>query len=277
MNYLVSGAAFVAFVSLLGGLSLRHASANEPHEGLNFSIGVRGAAGCNTRASDVSCTFPAGRTFVVEVSLDELPDDIPAYGGFDLYAEYAGVAPTEPLDANNHDWGDCGFPAAFAGDGFVGWGCAIGPPPAGPSSWIGAIGAVTFTCTTSGSISLVHGAGFRTDLIEMVTENETGELESVIHSEGGNTREALHIACGTVPASTPGTGAPVSTPKNTASIATSTATPPPALPSTGQQPGSPAQGPFALFAPGLGVGVWLFACAAVLRGLAKRRRTVGQG
>jgi hypothetical protein len=136
------------------------------------------------------------------VSLDELPDDIPSYGGFDLYVEYAGVTASE--DANNDDWGDCGFPAAFNGDGFVGWGCAIGVPPAGPSSWIGAIGSITFTCTQSGSLSLVHGAGDKTDLIEMVAENEEGVSESVIHSEGADVSETITIECGTLPAETPG-------------------------------------------------------------------------
>jgi hypothetical protein len=183
----------------------QHALANEPHEGLNFSIGVQNVAGCNTRSSDVSCTLPSGQPFVVEVSLDELPDDIHSYGGFDLYAEYTGVTPVDPLDASNDVWADCGFPAAAPGDGYIGWGCAMGLPPAQPSSWIGPIGTVSFTCTANGSISLVHKAGTKTDLVESVTEDNTGVQQSIIHAEGADTKETLTIACGTVPGGGNGT------------------------------------------------------------------------
>ena len=189
-------AALAAFAAILvvSGMAVQHASADEPHDGLQFSIGVRGVAGCNTRESDVTCSLPAGQPFVVEVALDALPDDIPSYGGFDLYVEFGGVTPSD--DASNIDWPNCGFPAAFVGDGFVGWGCAMGAPPSGPSSWVGPIGTVTFTCTQDGSISLIHGSGSKTDLL-----NPLGDVK---HSEGVNVSETLAITCGTIPAGTPG-------------------------------------------------------------------------
>jgi hypothetical protein len=196
MSNLVKVVLPVCGALLIAALAAQTASAHEPHDGLNFSIGVRGVAGCNTRASDVSCTLPQGQPFLVEVWLDELPDDIDVYGGFDLYAEFAGVTPG--TDANNDDWPDCGFPAAFVGDDFVGWGCAMGLPPAGPSSWVGPIGSVTFTCAQDGSITLVHGNSDQTDLVE---PPETGLVK---HSEGDGEEEKLTIDCGTVPANTPG-------------------------------------------------------------------------
>ncbi len=205
-------AALGAAVIIISSLAVQHASAHEPHPGLEFSIGVRGVPGCNTRASDVTCTMPVGGTFVLEVGLDALPDDIPSYRGFDLYAEYSGGL-TPSQDANNDDWPGCGFPAAFTGDDFVGWGCATGLPPAGPSSWIGPIGTVTFTCSESGSITLVHSAAGKTDLVEAVTDEGEGGTpgQSIIHTEGSDTQETLTITCGQLPANTPGvvtTGTP---------------------------------------------------------------------
>ncbi len=204
MTSFFRAATLAAFGVLLGFgvFASQHALADEPHDGLGFSIGVRGVAGCNTRASDVACTLPSGQTFIAEVALDSLPDDIPSYGGFDLYIEHAGVTPSD--DANSDDWPDCGFPVSFPGDGFIALGCAIGVPPAGPSSYVGPIGSVTFTCSQSGSISLVHGAGDKTDLIESVGEGPDGTSSSVTHAEGADESETITIECGQVPAETPG-------------------------------------------------------------------------
>jgi hypothetical protein len=199
--------ALLALAALLVGavsaMSIRNAAAHAPHPGLQFSIGIPTVQGCNTRASDVTCTLPAGQNFVVEVSLDHLPDDIPSYGGFDLYTEYAGVTPLQ--DAKNDVWPDCGFPAAsYDADGVVIWGCAIGLPPAGPSSYIGPVGTITYTCTQNGSISLVHGDG-DTDLVEAVLAHpDPTPAESIVHEEGNFTREKITINCGQVPANTPG-------------------------------------------------------------------------
>ncbi len=194
-------AAFGA-VLVMTSLAVQQASAHESHPGLEFSIGVQGVPGCNTRASDVTCTLPAGQPFVVEVSLDQLPDDIDSYGGFDIEADYTGV--TASNDANNHDWPDCGFPAAVTEADFVAWGCAIGIPPAGPSSYIGPIGTVTFTCTANGTIALAHGDN-TTDLVQaVIDQGPSTPVVSIIHTEGVDTKETLTINCGSVPAQTPG-------------------------------------------------------------------------
>jgi hypothetical protein len=173
------------------------ATADEPHPGLNFSIGVRGVQGCNTRADDVTCTLPSGQPFLLEFSLDMLPDDINGYAGFDLFAEYTGITPGD--DGNSDDWPDCGFPVAHVppDGGFIALACAIGVPPAPQSSsWIGPIGAITFTCAQNGSITMAHGGDDgQTDLVE-------GNLAK--HSEGVNAEETINITCGSVPANTPG-------------------------------------------------------------------------
>lgn len=199
----IAALAALGLLLVWGGLAARPAAAHEPHPGLNFSIGVRGVNGCNTRASDVTCTLPAASDFVVEVSLDTLPDDINSYGGFDIYMRYAGVTPRQ--DASTDDWQDCAFPASsYDRPGVVGMGCAIGIPPAGPSSYIGPLGTNTFTCGQNGSVSLAHSyaEGF-TDLVENVTE--VGK-ESVVlsHAEGAGTTETLTITCGQLPPNTPG-------------------------------------------------------------------------
>jgi hypothetical protein len=208
MRKLCKAAALAAFgaVLLLSGLAVRYASAHEPHPGLQFSIGVRGVPGCNTRASDVTCALPVGQTFVLEVGIDALPDDIPSYGGFDLFVRYEGV--TASNDFSNDVWPDCAFPAGTVDENtegkFVAWACAVGIPPAGQSSWVGTVGTVTFTCTANGAISMIHQARAYTDLVESATENSAHTPEDLIHAEGANTKETLTINCGQVPAQTPG-------------------------------------------------------------------------
>lgn len=189
---------------IIGGLAVRNASAHEPHPGLEFSIGVRGVPGCNTRASDVTCTLPAGQTFVLEVGLDALPNDIPSYEGFDIYLTYAGV--TALQDASTDEWPECGFPASsYDRPGVIGFACARGLPPAGPSSYIGPIGTNSFTCSQSGSISLVHSIEGNTDLVQgMVLGPDSDEEVGNNHAEGAGTQETLTITCGQVPAGTPG-------------------------------------------------------------------------
>jgi hypothetical protein len=192
----VAAFAMLGILITISAPSMNSASAHDPHPGLEFSIGVRGVPGCNTRASDVTCTLPSGQPFVLEFYLDQLPDDIPNYGGYDLYARFAGVTPTG--EGSTDVWPDCAFPASFAGDGFIAMACAVGVPPAGPSSWVGPIGEQTFTCTQSGSITMAHGG----------EEGETNlvEFESLAkHSdEGSDAEETINITCGSLPQNTPG-------------------------------------------------------------------------
>jgi hypothetical protein len=208
---LVLGAAIAAF-------AISQASAHEPHPGLNFVVGIDGVRGCNTRYGDATCEVPRGATFSLEVHLDRLPDDLPTYGGFDIYLEYDGVRALE--DGDTSVWPDCAYPASFYGrpgrfdpPSFIALACATGIPPAGPSHYAGIIANNSFVCDAPGHITLAHGGaeGF-TDLVESETLAK--------HSEGPGVRETLSITCG-------GSFTPTPTPTATPSGV-------PALPATGQ-------------------------------------------
>ena len=97
-----------------------------------------------------------------------------------------------PCGSADH-WPECGFPAKFYGQNFVALGCAMGLPPAGPSTYTGVIATNSFTCSQSGTVSLVHSTS-STDLVETV---------GAIHAEGVNTAESLLINCGQGPPPAP--------------------------------------------------------------------------
>ena len=258
----------VTIAALFSALLVVHTEAHEPHPGLQFSIGVRGVPGCNTRASNVTCTLPSGRPFVLEVSLDALPDDIPTYEGFDIYLKYAGVTPQH--DASTDDWPDCGFPASsYDQPGVVDFGCARGLPPAGPSSYIGPIGTNTFTCGQNGSITLQHSAarGY-TDLVQGVLPGPTpGVGIGNNHAEGAGTTETITISCF---AATPTRTLPSTL------TAIPASTPAPVLPSTGQHAVGATRVPLAPIAALLVGSAGLLACAALLRWWTRKNRTASR-
>jgi hypothetical protein len=161
----------------------------EPHPGLNFTASVPGYAGCNTSQGDAQCYIPPGTTFTVNVTLDPLPSDIPSYQGFDIKMSYTGL--TSADNASTASWPDCGYPASYFEAGLVNMGCAVGLPPAGPSTYTGLVGTNDFTCSQSGAITLLHGDG-NTDLIQdtVVVLGEVGPSE------------ILNITCGSPPTAT---------------------------------------------------------------------------
>lgn len=168
------------------------ASAHSPHPGLNFWIAVDGVTNCNTKTANASCSLAPGVTFVIGAYLDPLPSDIPNYGGFDVSLRHAGVTPNH--DASTNPWPDCAFPAAAydmapTDTDIVRFACTVGAPPAGPSTYTGLLGTISFVCAQSGSISMVHGAT-ETDLIEF---EHIDPLH--IHGEDPNTTETLTINC----------------------------------------------------------------------------------
>ncbi len=160
------------------------ASAHDAHPGLNFWIAVDGVPNCSTQTSDATCNLAPGSVFVVGVYLGPLPHDIPNYKGFDASLKYAGL--TAQHDASMSAWPGCGFPAStYRQPNIVFLGCAIGVPPAGPSTYTGLIGTNSFTCAQSGSVSLLHG----TDVTDLV--QDVGNA----HAQDPNTTETLTINC----------------------------------------------------------------------------------
>jgi hypothetical protein len=182
-------ALLVLFLAALGQprIPARTAHAHMAHLGLDFSLEVAGTPTCNTSRGDATCTLAAGHEFTVNVNLGPLPSDIPNYEGFDIYITYDGVASRgTPSTAA---WPDCAFAAVAPPEaGRVAFGCAIGVPPAGPSTYTGTIGTAQFVCSQAGRIVLDNTGvnGHMTDLVE------SGYAE---HTDPTPT-ETLNITCG---------------------------------------------------------------------------------
>ena len=178
------------------------AQAHTPHPGLNFTLVAEGQNGCDTSGGDTVCYIDPGTEFALNVVLESLPSDIPSYEGYDIVIEYTGL--TSGDDASMSSWPDCGFPATFFDTGKVAMSCAVGVPPAGPSTYSGVIGTNTFTCDNSGTITLRHGTG-NTILTQILSSQ---------HAEGEGTGETLNITCGSppTPTSTPQPAVPTALP-----------------------------------------------------------------
>jgi hypothetical protein len=165
------------------------------------------------------------------VILASLPADVPSYEGYDIIINYTGL--TSADDATTASWPDCGFPAQFFTAGKVAMGCSIGLPPAGPSTYIGLIGTNTFTCNSSGAITLKHGVG-NTILTETVGSQR---------AESADGSETLNITCGSRPPAT-------ATPKPTT------------------QPGLPGTGNGGSQSSGTDLALWLAITALLVAGAA---------
>ncbi len=181
------------------GTSMK-ADAHIPHAGLNYSIEAEGESGCDTTEGDAVCYIDPGTEFTLNVTLDPLPSDIASYEVFDVRLEYTGLTSDDDADAAAY-WPDCGFPAAHFKAGLIAAGCSIGFEPGTPSTYTGLMLTNGFTCSESGTISLVHGDG-QTDLLGTISEH---------HGEGEGTRETLDVTCGDPPTPT-STAAPPATP-----------------------------------------------------------------
>jgi hypothetical protein len=202
---LVAMGGVIGALALLLGWSLTmnfKADAHTPHPGLNFTIEAVGQQGCDTSNGDHTCYIPPGTRFTLNVVLEDLPNDIPSYEGYDVVLNYTGLSSAD--DATTAMWPECGFPAQFYAAGKVAFGCTIGLPPAGPSTYTGIIGTNTFTCTNSGTISLPAGDG-NTILTETLGTQ---------HAEGAGSSETLNITCGSPPppTATPGPAVPTALP-----------------------------------------------------------------
>jgi len=182
----IAALAALGLLLMLSGLAAQRASAHDNHPGLQFSIDIKGLNACTSRVRDPTCTLAVDSQFTLQVYLDNMGDGISQYDGFDLYLRHTGVMPNQ--DASMDDWPDCGFPASLYGTDFIAFGCAIGIPPAGPSSYTGVIATNTFKCTQSGTITLVHGH----------TTSELVEDVGLLHTEV-DADETINVVCGQVP------------------------------------------------------------------------------
>jgi len=184
--------ASVTLVALLlaGSSSAGRVSADAPHAGLSFAVGIN-ENGDSTNDCGTGVPAPIGNgapdTVAVQVSNTtcEVRENAPfkvnvylmanggvAASGISAHVIYSGVTSAGRGDSV---WGGCTFEAAAFGTGYENTGCAIGLPPATSVQTAGLIATFSFTCTSDGSIALGHGVG------ETVLTDAT--LEE--HSEAG--------------------------------------------------------------------------------------------
>ena len=170
-----------------------------PASQLDFSIGIDtnhdGNDDCSTAAGGApKCFVAPGALFRVNFYLNGLPPGITNYLGYDGYLTFIGVTPDGII--NFQPWPDCALPATTILN-FVGFGCAIFAPP--PSTYLGEMAEVEFTCAASGSVTMSHNIG-ATDLAAGAFGSAT------LHNETPGAPETLNVNC---------TGAPPPTPTST--------------------------------------------------------------
>jgi hypothetical protein len=129
-----------------------------------------------------------GTAFDMGVILESLPDDIAAYDGFDIVLRTGLFTLKVPLSAA--PWPDCVFEAYAANEHRVAVGCAIGVQEGEsgtlpPSTYVGLLAKATFTCDSSGDISLVHGLG------------QTGLIDDALglHAEADPGADTIRVDC----------------------------------------------------------------------------------
>jgi hypothetical protein len=132
---------------------------------------------CETSGGSTSCAAPAGSTLHVEVYLDALADGLP-YQAVQVLLDYAGVTPDGSLHIYTV-WPDCSAGAEVVQPTYLVTSCSLlYVPPY--STYLGVIGLADFTCSSTGSLTLAHGAS-ATLLIDDngVTHYETTGDETV--------------------------------------------------------------------------------------------------
>lgn len=160
---------------LLGGASSAgRVSADVPHAGLSFAVGINvdgdGDNDCGTGApmavgngapdpvssqvSNTTCPVREGAAFRVNTYLME--NGGVASSGMSAQVNYSGATSSGPGDSV---WDGCTFEATASEATFENTGCAIALPPAVPVQAVGLIATFSFTCTADGSLTLSHGDG----------------------------------------------------------------------------------------------------------------------
>lgn len=187
----LSALAFSILLILDSGISV---IAGAP--GGEFSLEVVGAA-CSTRPGNSSeCSVPAGSAFAVDVYLDELnlPDADAemnvGYLGFQVHlTNTAELGKVDSPEQREVVWPDCALSAESRAPGTVTIGCAT-DLGAQPSDFTGLIVQLQYQCGspgTSGSITLLHGGGLDTLLVDAQILEHAGD------SSGSS--ESLTVNC----------------------------------------------------------------------------------
>ncbi len=149
-------------------------SANAPHTGLSFAVGINtdsdGDNDCGTgvpaavgngapdtvsvQVSNTTCEMREDAAFRVNVYL--MGNGGVAAAGMAAHVTYSGVTSSGPGDSV---WDGCTFEPTESGPAFENAACTIGLSPAAPVQVAGLITTFSFTCTDDGSMTLSHGDG----------------------------------------------------------------------------------------------------------------------
>lgn len=162
-----------------------------PRPQFSMAIDTNGTGGddCGTAPSQsTTCVLPPGSTFQLKFYLDSL-GDAAAFGGYDIYVEFADVTPLHLVDQTA--WPECVYAASVVEAGYLAMGCAIGQLMPG-SSYTGLVATATFYCGSIGTFDMVHGYG----------KGSTALHETFFSplSEGELATESLTVQCTGVPA-----------------------------------------------------------------------------
>lgn len=178
------GGTLAAIVLVSAWAGIGPAAAGAQDAGPQYSIAVAGVPGCDTTSGDAVCDLALDSTFVVDVTLESLPSNVPQYTGIDIRLAHSGVTPQGVPSFD--PWPDCAYPAELARADNLLFGCAIGIAPAEPSSYTGLVATMTFSCRQSGTVGLVHGKQYPS-----VTDAD----EHAAHAESADATETLTINC----------------------------------------------------------------------------------
>ena len=166
----------LAFVVMapVGSPGAERASADAPHDGLSFAIGVNtdgdGDNDCGTgvptvigngapdnvsaQVSTMTCEIRENGVFKANLYL--MSNGGLAAAGISAHVLYTGVTTDERGDSV---WDGCTFEAVGTGPGYENTGCVIGLTPAQPMQFVGLVATFTFTCSADGSVAIGHGEG----------------------------------------------------------------------------------------------------------------------
>lgn len=154
--------------------------------GLDFSIGADsdgdGMEDCGSaEGQQRECVMPLGSSFDVIITLHSLAADLMGYTGTDLVFDQAALPASSTF---KFLWPDCILTASAASGSIRAYACSDGGQF--ESTYSGPMLEVAFTCSRSGSVTLLHGTG-TTQVIDI-------NLRSYYEQAAGG--ETVQITCG---------------------------------------------------------------------------------
>jgi hypothetical protein len=166
--------AVIAAALFIGGRGTGPVSADQPHAGVSFSIGIStDGDGDNDCGTGAPMGVGNGAPDPVSVQVSNTTCEVREGGGFrvNVYVMGNGGVPEAAMSATlnftgvtsagvgDSVWEGCTFEATASNPGFENTGCVIGLPPATPPQHVGLISTFPFSCAADGTITLNHENG----------------------------------------------------------------------------------------------------------------------